>query len=474
MIAVCVIETLAFTVCACSRWKVPEQFSTPQPWVRTSRPSFFYFPPGAAAAAAATPAPAAAARLSRSRGRSAAAEEKKTPTPTRRGRGKAKKEESEEEEEVVEKEEEKDEEEEEEEEEVTPKRGRGRGKGKAPAASKKATPPSGGSRSSRQSAEVAVEKTDEPKKTTPRGRGGSRSASASKPQSRSRRGAGEAEAEEEKEEAKQEEEGKGEDAAAERMDESGEAKKEEKKSEAAEEKAEPEGEGKVEVTEGKAEVTETAKTEKVDSPAKEKPAPIEAPAPALASSVEAMEEETPPTAAPQPAADTKNGEVDDVRPSPKAGMKRKLEAEGGEAGEQVDNLDAKRARINGTETEKKSAGAAADVEMKDSKKAAAKEDPSDGNILKDFVVVNKDEVPAPDSSEVAAAVPREVVGAKVAAAEPMETEGKAEQSGSTSSTLPVTVVPLTEAEMAKAYASDVQVRIIIIIITVILLNNMCH
>ena len=69
----------------------------------------------------------------------------------------------------------------------------------------------------------------------------------------------------------------------------------------------------------------------------------------------------------------------------------------------------------------------------------------------------------------AAAVPREVEGAKVAVAEPMETEGKAGQSGSTSSTIPVTVVPLTEAEMAKAYASEVQVRAVML-----LSNNKCH
>ena len=124
----------------------------------------------------------------------------------------------------------------------------------------------------------------------------------------------------------------------------------------------------------------------------------------------------------------------------------------------MDELEAKRARVNGTEVDKASASAATDVEVKGLKPAAAKEEPSDGDVLKDFVVVNKDEVPAPDSSEVAAALPPAVEEAKLAAAEPMETEGKAEQGGSTSSEVPVTVVPLTEAEMAKAYASEVQVR----------------
>ncbi|KAK7107933.1 uncharacterized protein [Littorina saxatilis] len=369
-------------------------------------------------------AAAPAARQSTSRGRSTPAS-KKTPTPARKGRGKAKKEEPEEDEEE---EEEAAEEEEEEEEEVTPKRGRGRGRGrgKSPASAEKKTPPARGARSSRRSAEAAAEeeeKEEEPKKTTPRGRGRGRSTSASTSKSRSRRGRGAGEPGEEEEGNAEEEKEKIADAEEEeKMEEGAEPKKREetKESKAAEKKEEPEAETPVEQKE---------EAEKKSSPAKEKPAPP----------AEPMEE------------DAKNGEAVATQPSPpKVGVKRKMEEEVTE--EKVEEPDVKRARVNGTETDKAAAGsAAADVEMTDSKPA------EEGDELKDFVVVSKEEVPAPDSAEVAASVPRPAEEVKVAeaAAAPADVT-KADVVTATAIVDSLKVIPLTEAEMAKAYTSNLK------------------
>ncbi|KAL8611335.1 hypothetical protein ACOMHN_014390 [Nucella lapillus] len=158
-----------------------------------------------------------------------------------------------------------------------------------------------------------------------------------------------------------------------------------------------------------------------------------------ASVEEPMEEDDSTPVVPQPPADAKNGDMDDGQLLRKPAVKRKLEEEDEE--ETLEESQPKRARVNGTEN------TVAEVEMKE---PAAAEEEDVNKLLKEYEVVSKEELPAPDSAEVAAAVPppaQEKQLAQAGGEEKMKEGGSGE---------PVMVVPLTEAEMAKAYASEVQ------------------
>ncbi|XP_076445684.1 uncharacterized protein LOC143283364 isoform X2 [Babylonia areolata] len=135
----------------------------------------------------------------------------------------------------------------------------------------------------------------------------------------------------------------------------------------------------------------------------------------------------------------KTSEVESIQPTQSSAVKRKFE----EVSEEVETEpSAKQARLNGTEPE---ADTAQPVKTVEASASGAK--PED-DLLKDFVVVNKDEVPAADSAEVAASVPAEKEVAVPDTEVPMETE---KEVGSSSSD-PVFVVPLTQMEMIRACA----------------------
>lgn len=389
-------------------------------------------------------------RGSRSRGRRGAGdeeeeevEEKTTPPSTsRRGRGKGKADATPTEDDAADKEkeeEEKESEEAEEEEDKTPKSGRGRsrgrGRGKSPAA---ATPKSSarGSRSSRRSG-VAEEANEEEEavpekevKTTPtrgrgRGRGGSRS--------RGRPGRGKAAAEEEGGDVD--------------MDTSVTADAEEEK-EPAEEKPEPDA-SKEDAADKESEEKEDPEAAKEPEEPEPKPEPEKAsPAKSAAkpTAAEPMEQET--TEA--ETKDVNNGDISDKQePKKQAGVKRKLEEDETEAVAEVEQ-DSKRAKVNGEEpktTPVKASEVPATVTPQKEATAAV-----DTEISQDFVMVNKEDVPPADSMEVAVALPKPAPILPPVSADVVSMEDAAPIVASAS---PV-VVPLTEAEVAKAYAKQIQ------------------
>lgn len=455
-----------------------------------------------------------AGRQSRSRGRGAAGdeEEEKTTPPSatkRGGRGRAKAEVSPQEEEVDEVEQA------EEQEEVTPKTGRGRprgrGRGKSPA-----TTPSSSSRASRSARrsgaeQEEVEKTTPEKeaKTTPtRGRGRGRLAS-SRSRSRPGRGAADKESVEEAEEmdtsttadVEEKEESDAPAAAVtkdagksssdpkveEEMEEASPASKEEEKTEETKMTSKTEEDTEVGAVPMVEEETEVSPGPKNEEQAKkpepelvtpqaeaEKTPETEPPAvePAEKPVAEAMDQIE---AAPEATATVDNGAVSDKQELKKlTGVKRKLEEE--EEDEEKDaseQLDTKRARVNGEDAEEAASATTPVAKISEVTGTDAKQEKptvvtgADSEIPDDFVVVNKEDVPAADSSEVAAALPQLAVtsppAVAVTAEEPMDTDtGASAPSGisSSSSTAPgsVTVIPLTEAEMAKAYANELQAK----------------
>lgn len=174
---------------------------------------------------------------------------------------------------------------------------------------------------------------------------------------------------------------------------------------------------------------------------------------ALSGKVEPMEHETA-DAAPQCESlqNSQNGEITIKRP-PSSGTKRKLD-EKEEAIEDMkgknEGLTAKRPRLNGNDSD----AAAAQDDQKANMVDVSEAEKQD--LLKDFVVVNAEDVPASDSAEVAEAVPQTVTKPSSAAPvmEVMEVENAA------ASTIgDVTVLPLTEAEVAKAYAAEVRISL---------------
>lgn len=140
----------------------------------------------------------------------------------------------------------------------------------------------------------------------------------------------------------------------------------------------------------------------------------------------------------------RNGEAEMPDTRNKISGKRKLEEE--PLQDESVSAAAKKTRLNGTEL--------SSVDTVEPDSAPTVEEMNDAEVLKSFVVVNKEELPAPDSEEVAAAVPQsveEIHSSSSEEEETMETE---------KIVLPCfvepAVVPLTEAEMAKAYASEIQ------------------
>ncbi|KAL8596325.1 hypothetical protein ACOMHN_067366 [Nucella lapillus] len=145
-----------------------------------------------------------------------------------------------------------------------------------------------------------------------------------------------------------------------------------------------------------------------------------------------------------PDSQEKNGETDKVPSPPRsAPVKRKFE----EDSEELDSEPrAKQARLNGMETEQ-------EMEGKESEPSAAG---AEEDILKEYVVIDKDEVPAHDSSEVAASLP---AGHKTpppdegaSAPEPEEARAAEKEEAGSGSSGPVFVVPLTQAEEIRACA----------------------
>ncbi|XP_076466308.1 uncharacterized protein LOC143297741 isoform X2 [Babylonia areolata] len=214
------------------------------------------------------------------------------------------------------------------------------------------------------------------------------------------------------------------------------AEAQEKKEEVVQEnddKAEPDG------AEAEEDASKAAQAEEKETQKKsEESAPV--------TTEEPMEEQAPAPPVQQPTADDKNCDLDDSQPPRKLATKRKLEEDDTE--ETTEESDPKRARINGTDA---ADNTAPDVEMTESKAAA--DDDNDSNLLKDYDVVSKEEIPPADSAEVAAAIPPPAADSQSEQTDTTAEEKKMEESGSGE---PVTVVPLTEAEVAKAYGSEVQ------------------
>lgn len=172
-----------------------------------------------------------------------------------------------------------------------------------------------------------------------------------------------------------------------------------------------------------------------------------------------------------------NGPSEADIPAPKTGVKRKLgEEEVVEDGEDKDNSSspqAEKVKVNGTSSlaeqvspptqavgetkvEKAAAAAVEDEEAMEVEEETpaptvappVQESTADADTLEDsFVLVNKEDVPAPNSKEVSASLPPAHVE------QPKADSKGANAQAPPAFTLPV-VVPLTEAEVAKIYAKE--------------------